>query len=223
LCAISATWSVPLATLSLSGRLVCLEPLRPDHQAELSQIASDARIWTYLTSFAGNPQAMDVYMRHALRDYKLGVALPFVIRGLSTGTVVGMARLKEMSREHRRAEVGTWLSPNAWGSGANTESKLLILEHAFQSLGCHRIEFRTDSRNTRSRAALARLGAVEEGTLRSDQITRTGARRDTVLFSIIDRDWPDVRRVIQARIEARQMPATSPPRPSRIEPWPPAF
>jgi phosphonoacetate hydrolase len=200
---IPATWPVPLATVTLSGRLVRLEPLKPDHQAELNQIASDARIWTYLTSFAGDPQAMDVYLRHALRDYQSGAALPFVIRRLSTGTVLGMARLKEMSREHRRAEVGTWLSPNAWGSGANTESKLLILEHAFQSLGCQRIEFRTDSRNIRSRAALARLGAVEEGTLRRDQITRTGALRDTVLFSVIDRDWPHVRCVIQARMRAR--------------------
>jgi hypothetical protein len=145
-----------------------------------------------------------------LHDYKMGAALPFVIRGLSTGAALGMARLKEMSREHRRAEVGTWLSPNAWGSGANTESKLLILEHAFQSLGCQRIEFRTDSRNVRSRVALARLGAVEEGTLRRDQITRTGALRDTVLFSIIDRDWPHVRRGIQARIRARNtVPASS--------------
>lgn len=209
MCAKPATWSVPLATVTLSGRLVRLEPPRLDHQAELNQIASDARIWTYLTNFAGDPQAMDVYLRHALHDYKMGAALPFVIRGLSTGGVLGMARLKEMSREHRRAEVGTWLSPNAWGSGANTESKLLILEHAFQSLGCQRIEFRTDSRNVRSRAALARLGAVAEGTLRRDQITRTGAIRDTVLFSIIDRDWPHVRRVIQARMRASNTVAAS--------------
>jgi RimJ/RimL family protein N-acetyltransferase len=110
-------------------------------------------------------------------------------------------RLKNVSREHRKAAVGSWFTPSAWGSGANTESKLLVLKHAFENLGCIRVEFDTDVRNLRSRAALAKIGATEEGLLRSHHIMRDGFRRDTVIFSILDTEWPLAMEKLAARLD----------------------
>lgn len=114
--------------------------------------------------------------------------------------MIGMTRLKELSREHRKGTVGSWLAPAAWGSGANTEAKLLLLEYAFESLRCLRIEFHTDARNPRSRAALKKMGVREEGTLRSWLISREGTRRDTVVFSILDSEWPAVKENLRLRL-----------------------
>ena len=116
---------------------------------------------------------------------------------------MGFTRLKNLSRQNRNAEVGSWFAPEAWGRGANTESKLLLLEYAFERLHCIRVEFQTDSRNIRSRNALAAIGAIEEGILRSRRITREGSRRDSVFFSILDNEWPLVKRHLTARVEAQ--------------------
>ena len=116
---------------------------------------------------------------------------------------MGLTRLKNLSRQNRNAEVGSWFAPEAWGRGANTESKLLLLEYAFERLHCIRVEFQTDSRNIRSRNALAAIGAIEEGILRSRRITREGSRRDSVFFSILDNEWPLVKRHLTARVEAQ--------------------
>src|SRR6185437_3439564 len=212
----AANWPVPLPALELRGKSVALEPLAAAHERELLDICQDEQIWRYLTSYGGTPEAMHEYLQAALRDYASGSALPFVIRAAggdvsdgaagdgshgttrdgsagndaSDGRVIGMTRLKNLSRANRNAVVGSWLVPAAWGSGANTESKLLLLTHAFETLKCIRIEFHTDSRNLRSRAALKKMGAHEEGTLRSCHIARDGWRRDTIVFSILDAEWP---------------------------------
>ncbi len=123
-----------------------------------------------------------------------GRALPFVVRSVESGGLIGMTRLKNLVREHRRATVGSWMWRPAWGTGANTEAKLLLLEHGFEVLQCVRIEFHTDRRNARSRAALIKLGAVEEGTLRAYALQEAGRRRDTVMYSVIDKEWPRVKR-----------------------------
>lgn len=198
-----ADWPVPLAPVLLQGKLVHLEPLSPAHEAELRKISSDERIWRYLTSCGQSSEALNAYLAAAFRDHAVGSALPFVIRTVSGEAVIGMTRLKELSREHRKATVGSWLAPPAWGSGANTEAKLLLLEYAFESMGCLRIEFHTDARNLRSRAALSKIGAREEGTLRSYLITRDGARRDTVVFSILDTEWPEVKESLRRSGRAR--------------------
>jgi RimJ/RimL family protein N-acetyltransferase len=150
---------------------------------------------------------MHAYVDSLLCDYAAGSALPFLVRrhaqGKLSGEVVGMTRLKTLSREHRKALVGSWYAPGAWGSGCNTEAKLLLLEYGFECLRCLRIEFQADSRNHRSRAALVKMGAVEEGTLRSYILTGDGYRRDSVVFSVLDTEWPAVKRNLQLRLDAQ--------------------
>jgi RimJ/RimL family protein N-acetyltransferase len=225
----AANWPVPLPTLALRGEAVTLEPLAPEHEPELLNICQDEQIWRYLTSYGGTPEAMHEYLQAALRDYASGSALPFVIRAAGDrsngsdggdkseagegrdareGRVIGMTRLKNLSRGNRNAVVGSWLAPAAWGSGANTEAKLLLLTHAFETLECIRIEFHTDSRNLRSRAALKKIGAIEEGTLRSCHITREGSRRDTIVFSILDAEWPAVKERLLARLQSQMAKST---------------
>ena len=220
----AVNWPVPLPAVELRGQSVQLEPLTAAHERELLQICQDEQIWRYLTSYGGTPEAMHGYLQAALCDYVSGSALPFVIRAARDGgnecaaragsdrgkgrddrdgRVIGMTRLKNLSRANRNAVVGSWLAPCAWGSGANTESKLLLLTHAFETLDCIRIEFHTDSRNLRSRAALTKMGAHEEGTLRSCHITRDGSRRDTIVFSILDTEWLAVREKLLTRLQAQ--------------------
>src|SRR5580704_5131023 len=162
-----ADWPVPIPPTTLSGVLVNLEPLSERHFPELLPFADTPEIWRYLTSRPQTPDRMQAYLDGMLRDYASGAGLPFVVRRQSDGEIAGMTRFKSLSREHRKALVGSWYAPSAWGSGCNTEAKLLLMEYGFESLHCLRIEFQVDSRNQRSCAALARMGAAEEGTLRS--------------------------------------------------------
>jgi RimJ/RimL family protein N-acetyltransferase len=187
-------WVFPIPVTSLNGPSLCLELLKPCHEADLAKIAAHPEIWRYLISYGGSPGEMHSYVLNALNEFELGTAIPFVIRAISNGAVLGMTRLKDLSRENKKAVIGSWLAPSAWGSGANTESKFLLLQFAFEVLGYYRIEFMTDARNLRSRSALIKLGAVEEGTLRSHLVVRGGHRRDSVVFSVIDTDWPVVKR-----------------------------
>jgi RimJ/RimL family protein N-acetyltransferase len=184
----------------MQGRLVRLEPLRPDHEIELLTIARNPEIWRYTQSDASSPAGLHEYVDRALRDYAAGTAAPFVVRLCETGRLAGFTRLKNISAANRSAGVGSWFAPPVWGAGVNAEAKLLLLEYAFEQLGCIRVEFQTDSRNERSRRALAAMGAVEEGTLRSQRITRELIRRDTVVFSILDAEWPDVKRRLKLRL-----------------------
>jgi N-acetyltransferase len=198
-----ADWPVPIPSITLPGTLVSLEPLSEREFPELLPFANTPEIWRYLTSRPQTSDRMQSYLDGLLRDYASGVALPFVVRRRSKGEIAGITRFKTLSREHRKALVGSWYAPSAWGSGCNTEAKLLLLEYGFESLHCLRIEFQVDSRNQRSCAALARMGAMEEGTLRSYIITSDGHRRDSVIFSVLDTEWPQVKRNLQLRLEAQ--------------------
>jgi len=213
-----ANWRVPLPAVELRGRSIRLEVLTVEHERELLEICQDEQIWRYLTSYGGTPEAMHAYLEAALCDHASGSALPFVIRAArdensgsalrdrsdaNHGRVIGMTRLKNLSRANRSATVGSWLAPAVWGSGANTEAKLLLLTHAFETLECIRVEFHTDSRNLRSRAALTKLGAFEEGRLRSCHITRDGSRRDTMVYGILDMEWREVKERLVARLAAQ--------------------
>ena len=195
-------WPTPLHAISLRGEVVNLEVLTALHEPELLKISQDARIWQYLTSNAGTPDGMHEYVGTSLEDHRSGTALPFIARCAKTGAAIGMIRLKNLSRVHRKGVVGTWFIPPFWGTGANAESKLLVLGHAFEVLSCLRVEFHADSRNLRSRAALKNMGAIQEGILRSDQITIAGDRRDTVMFSVLAEEWPNVRTRLLAKIAA---------------------
>lgn len=180
---------------------MCLEPLSLAHHAALCDVGLDDDIWRWMTALVRTPDDMRRYIETALDWQAAGTALPFATVDLGSGRVIGTTRFANIEREHRRGEIGwTWLGREWQRTAANTEAKLLMLEHAFETLGWLRVEFKTDVLNARSRAALARIGAREEGTLRRHMITDTGRVRDSVYFSIINEEWPAVRDALRDRL-----------------------
>jgi RimJ/RimL family protein N-acetyltransferase len=164
-------------------------------------VAQDARIWTVTTSAFG--PLFDPYIDLALRRRESGAELPFVVHLQSDNRVVGMTRFMAIEEAHRRLEIGaTWYHPSVWAGAVNPECKLLLMAHAFEALGYHRVEYKTDVRNTRSRAAIAKLGAKQEGIFRKHMVLADGHVRDSVWFSVIDDDWPDVKRGLERRLAA---------------------
>jgi RimJ/RimL family protein N-acetyltransferase len=179
----------------LEGRLVMLEPLRSDHADEIRAAAADDRIWTWMWT-----RDLEAWLDHALGA---GDMAPFAI--LRHGAVVGSTSYLSLAPEHLRLEIGnTWMSPSTWGSGANTEAKFLLLRHAFEVLGCRRVEFKTDALNERARAALAALPAEFEGIHRKHMVVRGGERRDSAWYAVIDDDWPEVKRALEQRLRLAQ-------------------
>jgi len=178
----------------LAGRFVGLEPLTLEHVLALCEIGLDAELWRWTLSVIRSPEDMRRYVEAALQDQAAGTALPFVILDRPSGRVIGSTRYGNIALRHRRLEIGwTWLG-RAWQrTVANTETKLLLLTHAFESLRCQRVEFKTDALNARSRAALLRIGAREEGTFRRHSVTDDGRTRDSVYYSIVDGEWPEVK------------------------------
>lgn len=193
-----------VAPVTLEGETVRLEPLRPDHHADLLAAAQDERIWQYTIHDPRTPEGMRAYILGALADRDRGDAMPFAVYHRDDGRVIGATRYHGVSFVNRGLQVGfTWYHPDFWRTRVNTECKFLLLRHAFDVLGCIRVELHTDARNERSRQAILRLGAIEEGTLRSKAVLHDGHRRDAVYFSILDREWPDVRRRLEAMLSAR--------------------
>ena len=197
---VAASWPIPLDPVTLRGNLVRLAPLSPEDIPELASAASHDEIWTYLTSHARTTEGMRTYVADLLAQHASGTALPFTVRLVTSGEVVGATRLKDVVRAHRRMGIGSWLTPSVWGKGVNVEAKMLLFEYAFETLGALRVELETDSRNSRSRAALQKLGLTEEGVLRSHRITRDGRRRDSVVFSVLDFEWLEIKRDLQRRV-----------------------
>jgi len=175
----------------LEGRLVVLEPLGPQHVEGIRAAAAHERIWRWMLTT--DPE---VWL-----GYTLGSDLmrPFAV--LQSGTVVGSTSYMSLAPEHLRLEIGnTWLSPSTWGTGANVEAKYLLLRHAFEEVGCRRVEFKTDAKNERARAALAALPAQFEGIHRKHMVVRGGERRDSAEYAVIDDDWPEVKAALERRI-----------------------
>jgi RimJ/RimL family protein N-acetyltransferase len=187
----------------LKGEQVRLEPLSLDHVRELAPIALDPELWRFTVSQVRTEEDLGAYIAAALRERDAGTALPFLIRECPTGRAVGSTRFGNIDVRNRRVEIGwTWIG-RAWQRTAvNTEAKLLLLKYAFETLGCNRVEFKTDVLNERSRAALARIGAREEGVMRRHMVTDSGRVRDSVYFSIIAEEWPEVRAKLEARLRA---------------------
>jgi RimJ/RimL family protein N-acetyltransferase len=184
--------------VTLRGRRVRLEPLTIDHVAALARVGLESELWRWIPTAVNNVDDMRQYVRIALDERGRGVAMPFVTIDQSDDRVIGSTRYANIDKANRRLEIGwTWLAPASQRTGANTEAKLLMLAHAFEVLGAIRVEFKTDALNAKSRAALARIGAIEEGTFRNHMITQSGRVRDSVYFSIIDKEWP----AIKARLE----------------------
>lgn len=189
------------APLVLDGRWVRLEPLALAHVAPLSRVALDSDLWRWTVSQVGTGEDLRRYVDAALAAAAQGHAVPFAILDRASGAAAGSTRFGNIDPQHRRVEIGwTWLGRAFQRTALNTETKYLMLRHAFERLGCIRVEFKTDVLNTRSREAIRRLGAVEEGVLRHHMITESGRVRDTVYYSILAAEWPAVRERLEARL-----------------------
>lgn len=189
---------IPLSPVELVGARVRLLPLHSSHTQGLWHAAQDERIWTYMPV---RMQSLDD-MRHsidaALAAQEVGAELPFTVCERDTGRIVGSTRFLDIALPHRGLEIGaTWLNPAAWRTRVNTECKFLLLRHCFEALGTIRVCLKTDARNTRSQAAIARIGGVREGVLRSQRILPDGYVRDTVYFSILADEWPAVKQSLE--------------------------
>lgn len=192
---------MPLASVTLVGTRVRLEPLTQEHVAPLADVGLEPSLWTWIPSPVATADEMRAYVAAALDEQRRGVSLPFATVERATGRVVGSTRFGNIALEHRRVEIGwTWVGVPWQRTAVNTEAKRLMLAHAFEALACERVELKTDALNARSRAAIRRLGATEEGILRRHMMTRTGRLRDTVYFSILRDEWPAVRDALDARL-----------------------
>jgi N-acetyltransferase len=189
---------------TLSGRLVRVEPLAPEHEAGLIEAAADPDMFAWMpVDMASSREALRAWLASTLEAARDGSAVPFAIAGASTGRVLGSTRFLELRFEHLRAEIGwTWVTRSAWGTGVNVETKLLLLQHAFEHAGLRRVEFKTDARNERSRGALLALGATFEGILRKHMVVRDGGPRDSAYYSVIDDEWPSVKAHLLDRLPA---------------------
>jgi RimJ/RimL family protein N-acetyltransferase len=180
--------------VTLRGQVVHLEPMAIDHAAALALVGLEPDLWRWIPNTVTTAEEMRRYVLTALDERQRGVSMPFVIIDRTSDRVIGSTRYGNIDGPNRRLEIGwTWLTSAHQRSGANTEAKLLLLTHAFETLGAIRVELKTDALNEKSRKAIARIGAVEEGTFRKHLITQTGRVRDTVYFSIIDTEWPLVK------------------------------
>jgi len=184
----------------LEGRHVRLEPLTLEHTAQLAEVGLDADLWTWIPTPVRTPEEMSAYVQTALKEQATGSTLPFALIEKSSGRTVGSTRYGNIDRDHHRVEIGwTWVARQWQRTPINTETKYLLLRHAFETLRCIRVELKTDSLNERSRAAILRIGARQEGIFRNHMITASGRIRHTVYFSIVDSEWPEVK----ARLEAK--------------------
>ncbi|MHB1998942.1 MAG: GNAT family N-acetyltransferase [Solirubrobacteraceae bacterium] len=178
-----------------------LEPLRPQHRDGLLAAAQPAEIWDWLPSLAGQ-DSFDGWLAQSLELQASGAVGAFATLSRENGAVLGSTRYMNLRPEHRGLEIGwTWLTPSAWRTGANVEAKLLMLRHAFATLDCVRVEFKTDARNKRSRAALSALPAKYEGTLRRHMDMPGIGVRDSAYYSVIAEEWPDVEASLAVRLE----------------------
>jgi RimJ/RimL family protein N-acetyltransferase len=192
----------------LAGRLVQLEPLSLEHLDALSEIGLDPQLWRWIGFPVRTKDDLRRYIEDALRDREAGRAMPFATIEREGHQPIGSTRYGNIDLFNRRVESGwTWVAAPWQRTGINTEAKLLMLEHAFERLGCNRVEFKTDSLNTQSRAALLGIGAVEEGTLRNHMVTESGRLRHSVYFSVTVEEWPTVRARLERRLAEGGSPA----------------
>jgi len=190
-----------LSPVVLEGTVIRMEPLTLDHVPALSEVGLDPSLWALTSNRVATEGDMREYVEQALADQKAETALPFATVEQATGRVVGSSRFGNYVEVHRRIEIGwTWIAPAWQRTAVNTEAKLLMLTHAFETLGCRRVELKTSAKNARSRAAMLRIGASEEGTLRQHMINPDGSSRDSVYFSILDGEWPRVKERLKAML-----------------------
>jgi RimJ/RimL family protein N-acetyltransferase len=198
-----------IAPVTLEGHGVRLEPLAPAHAGGLATAASDGRLWELWFTFVPRPEEAERYIGDALAGQRDGHMLPWAVRELGSGSIVGSTRYHDIVAPIDRVEIGyTWYAASRQRSHVNSACKLLLLGHAFETLGCRVVGFRTDNFNFASQRAIEALGARRDGVLRHHQARRDGSVRDSVMFSILAPEWPDVKRHLALRL-ARPHPAAA--------------
>jgi RimJ/RimL family protein N-acetyltransferase len=190
-----------IATPTLDGFRVRLEPMTEAHLAGLEEIAYDERIWRYMLTRVNTPDELRAWMEAALREKATGTSLPWVTILKGEERVIGSTRFIDLDLRHRTTELGhTWLAPGYHGGGLNAEAKLLQLRYAFEELGLNRVALKTHHENLQSQAAMRKIGAVEEGMFRNHYVMPDGSTRHSVWFSIIREEWPRVRSLLEERV-----------------------
>jgi RimJ/RimL family protein N-acetyltransferase len=191
--------------VTLEGAHVRLEPLAKAHLAGLAEVGLDEELWRWIPTAVRTREEMATYIETAMSEQERGVSLPFAIVDRAMGRAIGSTRYGNIDRTHHRVEIGwTWVAREWQRTAINTEAKYLLLKHAFEALGCMRVELKTDSLNEKSRAAILRIGAKEEGIFRNHMITESGRIRHSAYYSIIDSEWPAVKARLEARLSSRQ-------------------
>jgi len=206
----SLRMSMHVTAVTLSGRCVRLEPLAESHLEDLARVNGEAEIWNF---FGGGPirtrEQLATWIDLRTRQRADGTWFAFAIISLADGRAVGSTSYFDISAADRRLEIGsTWLGAPARRTGINTECKFLLLRHAFETLGANRVQLKTDARNLRSQAAIARIGAKYEGVLRAHMVMADGFIRDTVMYSVIAPEWPEVKARLETLMARPQVGAT---------------
>jgi RimJ/RimL family protein N-acetyltransferase len=192
---------ITLAPVKLEGYGIRLEPLAHAHHEGLAAAAADGRLWELWFTSVPQPEQTAGYIAEALEGQGAGHMLPWAVRELSTGSIVGSTRYHDIAAQIDRVEIGyTWYAKTWQRSHVNTACKLLLLAHAFEALGCHVVGFRTDNLNLASQRAISALGARKDGVIRHHQGRRDGTVRDSVMYSILATEWPDVKKHLTARL-----------------------
>ena len=192
-----------IVPVTLEGGRVRLEPLSHAHHADLCNAGLDPELWRLIPYRVSDAKEMAGYIDTALALQKAGSALPFATIECASGKAIGSTRYMNIDAPNRHLEIGaTWIAPDWQRTFVNTEAKYLMLRHAFETLGCLRVELKTDALNARSRNAILRIGAREEGIFRKHILTWSGRIRDSVYFSIIDEEWPSVKAALEAKLQA---------------------
>lgn len=188
--------------VTLVGKRVRLEPLGLHHAPSLAKYGTDIRIWQYMVfKPIHNLDEMRAWIEELLKRQERGTDLPFAVIDLQSGEAIGATRYLDIRPEHRSLEIGgTWYAIPFQGTGVNVDAKYVLLQHAFEHLGCIRVQLKTDVRNLRSQRAIEKIGAVKEGVLRNHMILPDGTIRDSVIYSIIDSEWPRVKSMLEARL-----------------------
>jgi RimJ/RimL family protein N-acetyltransferase len=190
-----------LETIILEGSYARLEPLNSRHLNDLAEVGFDPELWRWIPSAVSSVAEMSAYIETALDELSKGVSLPFATVNRDSGKAIGSTRFGNINLPNKRVEIGwTWIGREWQRTAINTEAKLLMLSHAFDVWQCNRVEFKTDALNERSRAAIARLGAKQEGIFRQHMVCDSGRIRDTVYFSIVDSEWPYVRQRLAEKL-----------------------
>ncbi|NMK45075.1 GNAT family protein [Achromobacter sp. Bel] len=194
-----------LEPVTLEGDVVRLEPLAAGHAEALAAIGLHPELWRLQPEPVATAEDMRRYVDRALAGQRDGACLPFVIVQQCSGQIIGATRYMDIALPHKRLEIGaTWLTPAVQRTGANTEAKFLLLQHAFETIGIIRVVFKTELSNTQSRQAILRIGGVEEGVFKKHLIAQSGRTRDMVYYAILDEDWPSVKARLLARLHRQQ-------------------